>query len=73
MRGEPPAPNPLTLPLSPHAGRGNAAAYRIRRLLPTGCGRSLTTMSEMTSYLGWTLDYANPAGAPAFLGPDSVH
>ncbi|HQP21523.1 MAG TPA: oxygenase MpaB family protein, partial [Phenylobacterium sp.] len=30
-------------------------------------------MTEMTSYLGWTLDYANPAGAPAFLGPDSVH
>ena len=30
-------------------------------------------MTEMTSYLGWTLDYANPPGAPAFLGPDSVH
>jgi uncharacterized protein (DUF2236 family) len=30
-------------------------------------------LTEMTSYLGWTLDYANPRGAPAFLGPDSVH
>lgn len=30
-------------------------------------------MTEMTSYLGWRLDYANPPGAPAFLGPDSVH
>ena len=30
-------------------------------------------MTEITSYLGWKLDYANPPGAPAFLGPDSVH
>lgn len=29
-------------------------------------------MTEMTSYLGWKIDYATPAGAPALLGPDSV-
>jgi uncharacterized protein (DUF2236 family) len=27
----------------------------------------------MKSYLGWKVDFANPRGAPAFLGPDSVH
>ncbi|WP_272886815.1 oxygenase MpaB family protein [Phenylobacterium aquaticum] len=29
-------------------------------------------MTEMTSYLGWKIDYATPVGAPALLGPDSV-
>jgi uncharacterized protein (DUF2236 family) len=29
-------------------------------------------MSEMASYLGWKIDYTQPAGAPAFAGPDSV-
>jgi uncharacterized protein (DUF2236 family) len=27
----------------------------------------------MDSYLGWKIDFANPPGAPAFVGPDSVH
>jgi uncharacterized protein (DUF2236 family) len=27
----------------------------------------------MKSYLGWTVDFANPRGAPAYMGPDSVH
>jgi uncharacterized protein (DUF2236 family) len=26
----------------------------------------------MKSYLGWKIDFANPPGAPAFTGPDSV-
>jgi uncharacterized protein (DUF2236 family) len=26
----------------------------------------------MDSYLGWKIDFANPPGAPAYLGPDSV-
>jgi uncharacterized protein (DUF2236 family) len=26
----------------------------------------------MKSYLGWPIDFANPPGAPAFTGPDSV-
>ncbi|MDX2235015.1 MAG: oxygenase MpaB family protein [Hyphomonadaceae bacterium] len=26
----------------------------------------------MKSYLGWTIDFETPAGAPAFTGPDSV-
>ncbi|MFZ4069824.1 MAG: oxygenase MpaB family protein [Caulobacterales bacterium] len=26
----------------------------------------------MKSYLGWAIDFANPPGAPAFSGPDSV-
>ena len=29
-------------------------------------------MNEMTSYLGWKIDYANPAGEPAFLPPSSM-
>lgn len=29
-------------------------------------------MSENKKYLGWTIDYRTPAGAPAFSGPDSV-
>lgn len=29
-------------------------------------------MSEMTSYLGWKIDFANPPGAPAFFAPDSM-
>lgn len=29
-------------------------------------------MSESTSYLGWKIDYAQPAGEPALHGPDSV-
>src|SRR5690606_28197695 len=28
---------------------------------------------DMDSYLGWKIDFANPLGAPALLGPDSVH
>jgi uncharacterized protein (DUF2236 family) len=27
----------------------------------------------MTSYLGWKIDYTQPAGEPCFLSPDSVH
>jgi uncharacterized protein (DUF2236 family) len=27
----------------------------------------------MRSYLGWTVDFASPPGAPALLAPDSVH
>jgi uncharacterized protein (DUF2236 family) len=30
-------------------------------------------MDEMTSYLGWKIDYSRPAGEPAFLHPGSVH
>lgn len=29
-------------------------------------------MNEMTSYLGWKIDYASPAGEPAFLPPTSM-
>jgi len=29
-------------------------------------------MRMMESYLGWKVDFANPPGAPAFCGPDSV-
>jgi uncharacterized protein (DUF2236 family) len=29
-------------------------------------------MSEKTSYLGWTVDYTQPPGEPAFAAPDSV-
>jgi len=29
-------------------------------------------MNEMTSYLGWKIDYGQPAGEPALHGPDSV-
>ncbi len=29
-------------------------------------------MSEMTSYLGWKIDFLNPPGAPAFFAPDSL-
>ncbi len=30
-------------------------------------------MAAIHSYLGWKVDFAAPAGAPAILGPDSVH
>ena len=30
-------------------------------------------MDEMTSYLGWKIDYGEPVGEPAFLDPGSVH
>ena len=30
-------------------------------------------MTEMTSYLGWKIDYSQPAGEPAYLDPGSVH
>ena len=30
-------------------------------------------MTEMTSYLGWKIDYGQPAGEPAYLDPGSVH
>lgn len=30
-------------------------------------------MADTTSYMGWKVDYARPAGEPAFLPPDSVH
>ncbi|WP_304165137.1 oxygenase MpaB family protein [Phenylobacterium aquaticum] len=30
-------------------------------------------MDEMTSYLGWKMDFTQPAGDPAYLAPDSVH
>lgn len=30
-------------------------------------------MTEMTSYLGWTIDYSRPVGEPAYLQPGSVH
>lgn len=30
-------------------------------------------MEEMTSYLGWKMDYSQPVGAPAYQAPDSVH
>ena len=30
-------------------------------------------MDEMTSYLGWKIDYSQPVGEPAFLHPGSVH
>lgn len=30
-------------------------------------------MAAMDSYLGWKVDFTAPAGAPSFLGPDSVH
>lgn len=29
-------------------------------------------MQQMSSYLGWKVDFASPAGAPAFCAPDSV-
>jgi uncharacterized protein (DUF2236 family) len=29
-------------------------------------------MTELTSYLGWKIDFTAPVGAPAYLGPDSV-
>jgi uncharacterized protein (DUF2236 family) len=29
-------------------------------------------MRKLESYLGWKVDFANPPGAPAFAGPDSV-
>src|SRR5215813_13735007 len=29
-------------------------------------------MQKIESYLGWKVDFLNPAGAPAFCGPDSV-
>lgn len=29
-------------------------------------------MNEMTSYLGWKIDYGQPMGEPAFFAPDSV-
>lgn len=29
-------------------------------------------MNEMTSYLGWSIDYSQPIGAPALFAPDSV-
>lgn len=29
-------------------------------------------MTEMTSYLGWKIDYGRPAGEPAFFEPDSL-
>lgn len=29
-------------------------------------------MMKMDSYLGWKVNFANPPGAPAFCGPDSV-
>src|SRR5258708_7368749 len=29
-------------------------------------------MSEMASYLGWKIDYSEPAGEPALHRPDSV-
>lgn len=28
---------------------------------------------DMESYLGWKIDFAHPPGAPAMVGPDSVH
>jgi uncharacterized protein (DUF2236 family) len=30
-------------------------------------------MVKIDSYLGWKVDFASPSGAPAFLGPESVH
>lgn len=30
-------------------------------------------MTDMTSYLGWKIDYGQPVGEPAFLDPGSVH
>lgn len=30
-------------------------------------------MAEPSSYLGWKIDYANPPGEPAYLGPGSMH
>ncbi|CAN5755260.1 oxygenase MpaB family protein [soil metagenome] len=30
-------------------------------------------MTELTSYLGWKIDYGQPAGEPAYLDPGSVH
>ena len=30
-------------------------------------------MTEMTSYLGWKIDYGQPVGEPAYLDPGSVH
>lgn len=32
----------------------------------------MAAMHLMDSYLGWTVDFANPPGAPAFTGPESV-
>ncbi|MBD2859269.1 DUF2236 domain-containing protein [Spongiibacter sp. KMU-158] len=29
-------------------------------------------MSELTSYLGWKIDFTEPAGEPSFLEPDSI-
>lgn len=29
-------------------------------------------MSEITSYMGWKVDFASPPGAPAYLAPDSI-
>jgi uncharacterized protein (DUF2236 family) len=33
---------------------------------------TLRGMHLMDSYLGWTVDFANPRGAPAFTAPDSI-
>lgn len=30
-------------------------------------------MQAMESYLGWKIDFENPPGAPAYVGPDSMH
>lgn len=30
-------------------------------------------VNEMTSYLGWKIDYGQPVGEPAYLDPGSVH
>ncbi|MFZ3007287.1 MAG: oxygenase MpaB family protein, partial [Phenylobacterium sp.] len=30
-------------------------------------------MTEMTSYLGWKIDYGQPVGEPSYLDPGSVH
>ena len=30
-------------------------------------------MAEPSSYLGWKIDYTNPAGEPAYLDPGSMH
>lgn len=29
-------------------------------------------MSEITSYMGWKVDFTSPPGAPAYLAPDSI-
>lgn len=47
------------------------AGARRSLFAPRRCG-AMASMPRMTSYLGWKIDFEHPAGAPAFVGPDSI-